>query len=1558
MSFRSTRLCCVLILVCSIGPFVHAQQVTGLPNFGSFSGGSVDTVNNANANVHFSFPLVSRAGRSTSFGYALAFDSGVWSPVTSGNYEVWSPAANWGWSTVTQPQLGYLSYGSGQSSATCPINPPYNMNTVTVYWTNWYNFAYVDAAGSVHAFPIAGLSNWQEPSGVSVQCGGGPTNGPITATASDGSGYTLTVSSSPGNGLSVALQDRAGTHIEVPQLGTGSGSFTDANGNVISASVSGGTTTFTDTLGSAPLTVSGSGTPSSPLVLSYPDPKGGSSSLQINYTNQSVQTKFGCSGVGEYTSPSQALVSSINLPDGTSYSFTYELTNPGSGTAVTGRLQSVQLPSGGTLSYAYSGINCASGAPSTLTRTTPDGAWTYSVSGSATTITDPQANQTALQFQGIYETGRQVYQGSASPGTLLSSLSTCYNGCTGPASLPITQVNTTTVLPGSANLQSATVVKYDQYGLLYDSEQYNFGTNSTGPLLSSLTVTYNRTLGNGIVDRPSDVVQISDGKFVRESAYSYDGAGLVSTSGTPNLSAVSGSRGNVATIQQRTGNATWLTHSMQYYDTGNLYSSTDVNGAQTTYTDGACGNSFVTAIAAPLSLNTSQTWDCNGAVQTSVVDANGWTSKTVYGDAKLWRPTSAIDPTGRTLLVAYGTSPISSETSFGFNGNATVDARTTVDGLGRPSVVQTRQGEGLTNFDSVETDYDALGRPSRSTVPYTATAGQTNSSVAGVTTTYDALNRPLTVTDGGGGVTTYSYSQNDVLVTVGPAPSGEKAKQRQLEYDAAGRLVSVCEITHAAGSGTCGQNTAQTGYWTKYTYNGAGDLLQVVQNAQGSSSQTRNFVYDLLGRLLTETNPENGQTSYVYDSDKLCGSSAGDMVKRTDANSNVTCYDYDALHRNTQIIYSSGPNAANTNWKFFVYDAATVNGLWMANAKGRLAEAYTGWVTNKITDEGFSYSSRGEVVDTFEATPTSGGYYHVSASYWDNGLVKTLATNLVGLPGWNYYPDGEGRVSSVSATSGQNPLTSASYSAFGVTGITFGSADSDSFTYDAKTGRQTQYGFNVNGSSETGTLTWNANGTLGQLAIVDPFVASDNQTCTNTYDDLMRLVGNNCGSVWSQTFGYDAFGNIDKAGSSSFQPTYNLTSNSYATLPGGTPSYDSNGAVINDGYHSYGWDADGKNLQIDGNAVVMTYDALGRWVERNSSSGVSLQAVYGPDGAMLAEAVGQTVLGAYLHLPGGAVAHYVQGGALGNYWHADWLGTARLYSSPARTATGDIAYAPFGEAYVSGPIDSLFTGVAQSVEANDFRNFPARDLHTIEGRWLTPDPAGLAAVDPANPQTWNRYAYVGNNPLNATDPSGMTTCDANGTNCQDIVNVNADGGPPLGTWAWYMNGGWRFGSGQIQLINIGGGGGGSNSSAQQPPPKKGTPTTQQIRQACVNEWNNSAAGKVTQFFSLYNLATNFKEAWPDWTLLPVAKLLTLKAIDKASQAIGNTEFLSLTGAASTTVLNPTATAIHGSEKVAGRLAIPALVAATGVDALVNAGCANSALNATGQANIPMAPTMF
>jgi hypothetical protein len=66
--------------------------------------------------------------------------------------------------------------------------------------------------------------------------------------------------------------------------------------------------------------------------------------------------------------------------------------------------------------------------------------------------------------------------------------------------------------------------------------------------------------------------------------------------------------------------------------------------------------------------------------------------------------------------------------------------------------------------------------------------------------------------------------------------------------------------------------------------------------------------------------------------------------------------------------------------------------------------------------------------------------------------------------------------------------------------VTFGSGDSDAFTFDPNTGRMTQYKYTVNSQAEIGNLGWNANGTLGTLGITDPINPGDTQNCAYSHD--------------------------------------------------------------------------------------------------------------------------------------------------------------------------------------------------------------------------------------------------------------------------------------------------------------------------------------------------------------------------------------------------------------------------------------------------------------------------
>jgi RHS repeat-associated protein len=89
---------------------------------------------------------------------------------------------------------------------------------------------------------------------------------------------------------------------------------------------------------------------------------------------------------------------------------------------------------------------------------------------------------------------------------------------------------------------------------------------------------------------------------------------------------------------------------------------------------------------------------------------------------------------------------------------------------------------------------------------------------------------------------------------------------------------------------------------------------------------------------------------------------------------------------------------------------------------------------------------------------------------------------------------------------------------------------------------------------------------------------------------------------------------------------------------------------------------------------------------------------------------------------------------------------------------GDAAYGPFGETYSIKNTPYLsFTG-AQPDTIAGLNDFLYREYSPVQGRWLRPDPSGVAAVSPGNPQSWNRYAYVQNNPLSAVDPLGLD-CD-------------------------------------------------------------------------------------------------------------------------------------------------------------------------------------------------------
>jgi RHS repeat-associated protein len=1394
-----------------------AQVHTGTPRFGNFGGGP-DIINLGNLNSHLDIPVLHKNGRGLPFDFKFVFDSSVWAPVSVNGSKAWQPSSNWGWGTGGT-DIGQVTYTVTVTTIHCIIAG----HTFSAQQTTWSNWSYIDGSGTGHPFDGSAI-------GTGAQCsssGGNQTSGFSTGDA-DGSGYILNV---PGNCCSISVGNVKVTSPTANVITPLSRTIQDSNGNSITSDGSGH---LTDTLGIVAMTTSGASP--NPVSYSYTAPSGATASFTQTFRTYTVQTNFGCSGVSEYGATSNSLVDKITLPDGSFYQFTYELT-PGSSTNVTGRLASVRFPTGGTISYQYSGgsngITCSDGSAATLTRTTPDGQWTYArtlgtVPASSTTITDPQGNQTVMQFANlggtIYQTVEKVYQGTLSSGTLLRSTTTCYDGMTTNCAtslfgFPISQ-KAVTIQLGATGPQCKHVTFYDggpgtlNTGVTNEQDDYDYGVGAAGALMKKTLYTYTYSSPPQL---KTVQVQNGVGSTIAQTTLSYDETAVVTPSNQPtpqHTNSLPSPRRNVTTMSYG------LTEHWTYFDTGQIATHTDTNGAQSTSNYGpltaTCGNAFPTSISEPLGLSHSMTWNCNGGVQVTSVDENNQTTSTTWNDPYFWHPNFTIDQAGNTTNIAYSAGGTVVTPNFVFNNsNSIIAVAHNFDGLGRPSFDQGYQSPSAQTFDTVSYAYDANGRPYSTSLPCSVGAGSNCPlATAKTTQTYDALNRPLVTTDGGGRTVSYTYSQNDVYVAIGPVVSGENTKRRQFEYDALGRLTSVCEVSTAAGSGNCAQKTAQTGFWTKYTYDALGNLTGVTQNAQSSTTQTRTYAHDSLRRLTSETNAENGTTTYTYDTLSVnpgnctAHSSFGDLIAKVDANGNGTCFNYDLLHRVISIgqSYNGSLNASVTPDKCFVYDSATVNGVAMPNAKGLLARAYTvaqgaGCAASKITDEGFGYTARGEQSDLYELTPHSGTnyYYHSAQTYWPHGAPEQLSSNISGLPTITYGGtigstvglDGEGRITQVAASSGQNPVTAVSYNPYGTppqVTATLGSGDSDVFSFDASTGRTTKYQFNVNGQSDIGTLTWNSNGSLKQLAITDALNSADSQTCTYSHDDLSRIASVNCGaSIWQQNFSYDAFGNITKTvptggTGNSFQPTYNSATNRMSSVAGFTPTYDANGNTLTDPSHTYIWDAAGRPVTVDG--IGLTYDAFGSVVEQNRS-GTYTEIVYSPTGGKLALMSGQTLQKGLIPLPGGGQVVYNASGLL-YYGHSDHLGSMRLGSTPSRTMYFDLAHAPFGEIYASAGgtnVDPAFTGQRQDTVSGLF-DFPARE-YSNEGRWHSPDPAGLTAVDVSTPQSWNRYAYVLNSPLNATDPTGLWCVWEDGTHDDDEVSGGAaynDCGAQGGHW--------------------------------------------------------------------------------------------------------------------------------------------------------------------------------
>ena len=1397
---RTLRLVSLVGLVVLSAHGSFAQVTTGTPPFGSFSG-SPDIVNLGNLNVHLAIPVFSRPGRGTPFFYNLQYDSSIWYPVTVGGTTTWQPVQNWGLLSQTAVSTGVLNVSI--YSYTCYTYISLNHTWVETGQTNQYTWnGYTDAFGALHPLNTFSQFNWGSCNGINYPA----SSNSGTVTANDGSGYTFWTT----NYSTPNLTSRDGTVINAPEnVNGGAGSFTDRNGNQVTVDASGH---FYDTMSSSVpvLTISGSGTPSSPLNLTYTAPSGATPAFTLNYTNYTIATNFGISNVHEYKSSGPVpLVTSAVLADGSHYTFTYEATpsTPSGGactpyggtTCVTARLTSVTLPTGGTINYAYSGGNngiYSDGSTATLGRTTPDGAWSYAQSkgsgaASATTVTDPQGNQTVIQFQkGIYETQRQNYQGSSSSGTLLRTRNTCYNyaafPCTSTAiTLPISHREVDTTLPGG--LKSHHAENWNSVGLPTWIDEYDFGNGAYGALIKRTLISY-ASLGNNILSPPQSIVicngtgnsgQIcqNSGTLVSETTFNYDETAVVAPPGaSPQHVSISGSRGNQTSIHTYTNSTSYLTKTMTYFDTGNVQTVTDVNGAQTTFNfpdaTSTCGNAFPTSVTEPLTMSRSMTWSCTGGVQLTAVDENTQQTTIVYNDPYFWRPAEIDFPDGGQTKWTYNSQTSTTMNQKMDNTPRYITSTVLLDGLGR--TIHQQLNSDPEGVDYTDTTYDSLGRVASESNPYRSTSDPTY----GITSyVYDALSRICVVVppDGttlSGSTCPGSQPTNDIFTTYSGASTtvtDQAGKKRSSTINSLGFLTRVTE------------DPGGLGYLSSYTYDPLGNITGVAQNG----GRQRTFVYDFLSRLTSETNPESGAITYGYDS-----GSAGDLTSlvapapnQTGSATVTTTYSYDALHRMKQKSYSDGI----TPTSYFSYDMASPWGSPYGGAyKGRLSQEDTlDSAGHYVASHIFVYDPVGRIQETGQCTSMDCNVQgrpglHTLYSHDLVGNLTSWETVENGITfGYQYDTAGRPNMVTSSLVDPQHPGTLATFNNYwpigAMRGMSYGNGVNAATMYNnrlqpcrlnwnlnaivfntcsdstpSSTFVEFTYGYNSGSANNGNIVSWSANNQqyFGR---------------TYSYDSLNRLSTMSDGASSQPcrglTWTYDAWGNrtdqtVTAGTCNTFHNSVN-TNNQFSSSP---YQYDAAGNMTHDASHSYAYDAENRLISLDGGSTaIYAYDAEGNRVLRTMGSTV-VEYIVNPSGQVIHELNGST---------GTFNAHYIRVGdqlvaEMANsttyFVHADHLGSTRLVTNMSEGTAENMDYLPFGEQIAGGSLTThKFTGDERDSESTlDHTQF--RQYSSSLGRWMTPDPAGLAVVDLNNPQSWNRYSYVTNDPLDFVDPSGLFLC--------------------------------------------------------------------------------------------------------------------------------------------------------------------------------------------------------
>lgn len=857
-----------------------------------------------------------------------------------------------------------------------------------------------------------------------------------------------------------------------------------------------------------------------------------------------------------------------------------------------------------------------------------------------------------------------------------------------------------------------------------------------------------------------------------------------------------------------------VTETMSYDIVGNVVDQTDPIGNSTPAPDDRVtrteysadyARAYPTHLISPLpdpdgnndpstSLTSDTAYDFNTGLTTSTTDANGRSTLYKYYGTEPGelpgaphRLRKVEQPDGGWTAYVYSDEPGNSftHTQTAVEDGVTAETRQYNDGKGRTTRAFSKSGGGADGWTVIDTVYGDMDRIEKLSNPYFVSLPGNFADAANIdwtSTTYDTLGRKTQTTTPDGAQVNIAYDGTRVLA------EDQSKRKRLSRSDALGRLTDVWEIS-AANEETVNVTfpdapDVTAGYHTKYTYDVLGNLRMVEQGVQ-----RRFYAYDSLSRLIRQMEPEhdangnlsltasllsplsngnnNWSVSYEYDLD-------GNLKSKTDARGVSITNSYDDLNRVTFRNYSDATPDVT-----YAYDAPGV-----LYSKGRLTSVSSSASAYKY----LAFDPLGRVTESAQILSVPGAAGQPTLQTYTMAYNYNLAGGMKS----QRYPSGKivateydaaGRIAGVknaaggefyAGGAGDDPAGRIQYAAHGeISALKFGNGLWEHADYNTRLQlRRLGLGTSITDSSKLqldyGYGGLENNGTLLSQVIT---VGGSAFSLTYRYDaqnrlDLARETRAGGGQTWQQCFVYDRYGNRTfNSGETSDEvegPAFTVSKQSNRVTTAGY-RYDAAGNLEceparpcrPDSSPYYEYDAENRLVANDrgGNpnvATVFSYDGDGRRVKKVGANGKTTVFVYNATGQLVAEYSSQSFANGI------------------SYIMPDHQGSTRVVTGQLGNVVSRHDFLPFGEEitatmlpnsgrqtipeYNTGSIRQKFTGYERDDETGlDFAQ--ARMYASMSGRFTTPD-RPLNDQFGSDPQSWNLYSYVRNNPLNMIDPTG------------------------------------------------------------------------------------------------------------------------------------------------------------------------------------------------------------